>query len=205
MSMFCYQCEQTSKGTGCTVAGVCGKDQSVAALQDLLSYAAQGISMYAHRARQLGAKDHDVDVFVVEALFSTVTNVNFDPTRLQELLVKAGQMRDKARRMYEDAAHAAGQQPQVLEGPVSWQPASDIEGLVAQGTDCSISLRREAYGEDVAGLQELMMYGLKGTAAYADHAMILGQEDDEIYAGFHEALDYLSKPNPAVEELVSRC
>ena len=72
MGMFCYQCEQTSKGTGCTVAGVCGKDPATAVLQDLTVYAAKGLSMYAHRARRLGAKDPEIDRFVLEALFTTV-------------------------------------------------------------------------------------------------------------------------------------
>ena len=79
--MFCYQCEQTAKGTGCTVQGVCGKDATTAALQDVLVYLAKGGAQYAHRAREAGAKDRDADVFVIEALFTTVTNVNFDPDR----------------------------------------------------------------------------------------------------------------------------
>ncbi len=106
--MFCYQCEQTAKGTGCTVRGVCGKAPEVAALQDLLVYATKGLAMYAHRARQLGARDRDIDVLVLEALFSTVTNVDFDAERLQGLLVRASQLRDKAREMYEEACRQAG-------------------------------------------------------------------------------------------------
>src|SRR5512140_1402770 len=97
MSMFCYQCEQTAQGVGCVVKGACGKDPQTAALQDLLLHAAKGISQYAHRARQLGAKDRQIDVFVVQALFTTVTNVNFDPQRLQGLLIKAAELRDKAK------------------------------------------------------------------------------------------------------------
>ncbi|MFC1682701.1 hydroxylamine reductase, partial [Candidatus Zixiibacteriota bacterium] len=101
--MFCYQCEQTAKGTGCTVKGVCGKDPQTAALQDLLIHATKGVSMYAHRARKLGITDHEIDVFILEALFSTVTNVNFDPQRVGELIRKASALRDKARDLY----HAA--------------------------------------------------------------------------------------------------
>ena len=80
--MFCYQCEQTSQGQGCTTLGVCGKDETTATLQDLLVQATQGVSMYAHRARQLGATDPAIDAFVVDGLFATLTNVNFDPERL---------------------------------------------------------------------------------------------------------------------------
>ena len=79
--MYCYQCEQTSKGTGCTVFGVCGKDPSTAALQDLLVHAAKGVSMYAHRAAQLGVADREIDRAVLDFLFATVTNVDFDPAR----------------------------------------------------------------------------------------------------------------------------
>lgn len=204
MSMFCYQCEQASKGTGCTVAGVCGKDKDVAALQDLLVWATKGISMYAHRARQLGAKDRDIDRFVVEALFTTVTNVNFDPVRLQEMLVKAGEVINRAQSLYETATKGAGKQPERLGGPAAWKPNDTVEQSVKQAEAVAITARLTSYGPDLAGLQELMMYGLKGTAAYADHAMILGEEDDEVYAGFHEGLDYLSKDDPTVEELVSR-
>jgi hydroxylamine reductase (hybrid-cluster protein) len=82
-SMFCYQCVQTAKGTGCTAHGVCGKDPETAALQDLLVHALKGIAWYAHRAGQLGARSHDVDLFTIEALFTMVTNVNFDPARVQ--------------------------------------------------------------------------------------------------------------------------
>ena len=103
MSMFCYQCEQASKGTGCTLQGVCGKGPTTAALQDLLLYATEGIAMYAHRARELGAKDREIDVFTLEALFSTVTNVDFDPERLRGLILKAADLRDRARAAYEEA------------------------------------------------------------------------------------------------------
>lgn len=201
--MFCYQCEQTSKGTGCTVAGVCGKDATTAALQDLLLHATKGIAMYAHRARQFGVRDRGIDVFTVEALFSTVTNVNFDPIRLQALLTKAAEMLDKAKRLYEDACRQAGKEPEALSGPAAWKPAPDLDGLVNQGEEVSIAKRKESLGEDIAGLQELVTYGLKGTAAYADHAQILGQEDDTVYAFFHEALDFLTRANPTVDELLT--
>ena len=201
--MFCYQCEQTAKGAGCTVRGVCGKDPQTAALQDLLVHAAEGISMYAHRARELGGSDREIDLFTIEALFTTVTNVNFDPERLRGLLLKATELRDRARGMYEEACAKADRVPEQLAGPAAWTPAGDIEGLVRQGEEVSIESRRERFGEDIAGLQELLTYGLKGTAAYADHAQILGQEDDSVYAFIHKALDFLTKENPSVDELVS--
>ena len=201
--MFCFQCEQTAKGTGCTVHGVCGKDPEVATLQDLLVHAAKGISMYAHRAGKLGASDRDIDVFVTEALFTTVTNVNFDPERLKSMLDRAAKVRDKARALYEKVCGEKGVKPESLTGPAMWQPARDLEGLVKQGEEVSITSRKSKFGGDVAGLQELLTYGLKGTAAYADHAQILGREDEEVYRFFHEALDFLTKDNPTADELVS--
>jgi hydroxylamine reductase len=189
--MFCYQCEQTSKGTGCTKVGVCGKDSDIAALQDLLIDAAKGISMYAHRAHVLGAADREVNIFIVEALFTTITNVNFDPERLQLLLNKAASLRDKARALYEKACADKGQTPDELSGPAAWQPASDIPGLVAQGVKVSIEVDISAKTADVAGVEQLIIYGLKGAAAYVDHAQILGVEDDEAYAFFSECLSFL--------------
>ena len=201
--MFCYQCEQTAKGVGCTVKGVCGKDPETAALQDLLVHATKGISMYAHRARELNAKDREIDVFAVEALFSTVTNVNFDPERLRGLLVRAAELRDKAKQLYEDACKNAGCTPEALTGPASWIPADHLSGLIQQGEEVSITERKEVLGDDVAGLQELITYSLKGTAAYADHAQILGKEDDDIYAFFHEALNFLAGDTQSVDELTT--
>jgi hydroxylamine reductase len=201
MDMFCYQCEQTSKGTGCEKMGVCGKDPQVAALQDLLVYAAKGISQYANRARQMGAKDREVDIFVVEALFSTMTNVSFDPARFEEMLRKAANVKAKAKTLYEEACSKAGKTPERLEGPAHWTPADTLEGLLKQASKTGIPPERAALGDDLAGLQELLTYGLKGAAAYADHAALLGKEDDKVYAFIHEALDYLTQPAPTVDQL----
>jgi hydroxylamine reductase len=201
--VFCYQCEQTAKGVGCTLQGVCGKDPATAALQDLLVHATKGIGMYAHRARQLGVRDREVDVFTVEALFSTVTNVNFDPERLRTLLLKAPTMRARIRGSYETACAKARKRPETLGGPAAWEPARDLAGLVKQGESAGIEERRQRLGADITGLQELLTYGLKGVAAYADHAQILGFEDEQVYAFVHEALDYLTRDNPTVDELVA--
>ena len=121
--MFCYQCEQTAKGTGCDKFGVCGKSPEVSDLQDLLVYAVKGIAMYAHRAGRLGLRDREVDVFILEALFSTVTNVDFDPDRLEDLIRKAAEIKDKARALYEEACKQAGKTPENLTGPAGWVPA----------------------------------------------------------------------------------
>jgi len=190
--MFCYQCEQTAKGQGCTVRGVCGKEPETAALQDLLVYAVEGLSMYAHRARELGARDSEADVFVPEALFATLTNVNFDPDRFRELIFRACGLRERVRKAYEEAAREAGRSAESLGGAAALDPADSLSDLVEQGEAVSIAGRKARLGEDVTGLQELLTYGLKGMAAYAYHAQLLGFEDEGVYAFFHEALDYLT-------------
>lgn len=200
--MYCYQCEQTNKGTGCVSLGVCGKDSATAALQDLLIYATKGISAYAHRAAGLGAADLQIDRAVLEFLFATVTNVDFDPERLEQHLIDAAKIRDKAKTLYESACAKQGKTPETLSGPAAWQSAADLDGLVRQGEDVSITKRQVQLGDDTTGLQELVLYGLKGAASYADHARILGQEDPAVYATFHEALDFLTCENPSTDDLL---
>ncbi|MGC9453697.1 MAG: hydroxylamine reductase [Phycisphaerae bacterium] len=201
--MFCYQCEQTAKGSGCTIKGVCGKEPEAATLMDLLVHVTEGVSQYAHRARELGARDREIDEFVIEALFATVTNVDFDPERLVELVRTGAALRDKARQMYEDACREAGTEPEQPGGDAELTPAQDRDELLQQGRERTIRKRIDSLGEDIAGLQELITYGLKGTAAYADHARILGVEDDDVYAFFHKTLDYLSTNPSDVDELTA--
>jgi hydroxylamine reductase len=203
--MFCFQCEQTSKGTGCTDFAVCGKDEATAVLQDLLVHAAKGIAQYHHRARLLGVKDAGLDRFLLEALFATVTNVNFDPAAIEQMIRHAIQLRDRAKTGYAQAAQAAGQVVADIHGPATWLPASTAEALVAQGTAVSSLTRRQRFGPDIAGLQELLLYGLKGMAAYAEHAVILGHESEENYAFISEALWYLAEEIPSVEKLFALC
>jgi hydroxylamine reductase len=200
--MFCYQCEQTAKGTGCTSFGVCGKDPETAALQDLLIWGAKGIAQYGYRARELGSSDHEVDVFLLEALFSTVTNVNFDPKRLEGLLAKAYSMKEKVRELYEAACARKGVKPEKLEGPATWSPGPGASELLNQGEAVSPELQIQRYGEDVGGLHWLVIYGLKGMAAYADHARILGHEDDSVYAFFHKTLKRLAEETMGADELL---
>jgi hydroxylamine reductase len=197
--MFCYQCEQTAKGTGCTVAGVCGKDATTSALQDLLVHAIKGVSMWAARARKLRAIDPQVDRFVVEALFTTVTNVNFDPDRLTAWIEKAAAMVGQARSLYETACKKAGVAPESLSGPALFGAPKSQDEMVSQALIEGISARQTSQGPDVTGLQELITYGLKGMAAYADHALVLGKSDDSLLAFFHEALDFLTQSHTPEE------
>jgi len=203
--MFCYQCEQTSRGVACRDFSVCGKNEEAANLQDLILHVAKGIAQFTHRARQMGASDREVDVYIIEALFTTVTNVNFDPRRLQDVLRKGVQMRDRARALYERACRGAQKAPEQLNGSSTWTPAADLPGLMRQAAEVSITVRQSRLGADLSGLQELLTYGLKGAAAYADHALILGQEDPKVHAFLAEALDYLARPNPDLTELLGLC
>jgi hydroxylamine reductase len=204
MSMFCYQCEQTAKGTGCTTLGVCGKEPTTAALQDLLVYALKDISRYANRARQLGSVDKAVNIFTIKAMFSTLTNVDFDPARLQALLKEAAAIKEKAKSLYEVSCKRAGKQAEQLSCEVQWSAnLNDLNKLVETGAFVGIQDKINKLGPDVAGLQELIVYGLKGLAAYADHAQILGKEDDAIYAFIHKTLDRLTQKPTDIGELLA--
>ena len=200
--MFCYQCEQTAKGTGCDVFGVCGKDPKTAALQDLLLHVAKGISMYAHRAAVLGAQDPVIDKYVIEALFTTITNVNFDPERLAGIIRQGAEVKAKAKVLYEAAALKAGKASETLAGPAAWTPAADLNGLIAQGEAVPVNKGVPTRGADLVGLENLIVYGLKGMAAYADHAWILDKQDAKVNAFFHEALDFLTQPDLGVDALL---
>jgi len=175
----------------------------VAALQDLLVYALKGLGMYAHRCRKLGVKDAEVDGFVLEALFTTLTNVNFAAERFEALLGEAARLRDRLKRRYLEACQKTSCAPEELGGPATWVPAEGLDGLVRQGEEVSILKRREALGDDVAGLQELLTYGLKGLAAYAYHARKLGWTDDTVLGFLYEALDFLAREVQDVEALVA--
>ena len=199
--MFCYQCEQTKQGQGCEVLGVCGKDENTATLQDLLIHALKGVSQYAHRAAQLGARDPEIDAFTLEAIFATLTNVNFDADSLAELVYKAAAVRDIARNLYQAAAAKASQPIETLAGPALFQPAPDREVLLAQGRQQLISISFSNDAKELKNLEELVIYGLKGVAAYAYHAMMLGSSAPASYATIHELLNALTEEH-STEELL---
>jgi len=201
--MFCYQCEQTAKGQGCSQIGVCGKDDNTATLQDLLVHALKGVSMFAHRAAKLGVHDTAIDEFVVEALFATLTNVNFGPVRVAALITQTANARDRARALYLAAVDARGLQPERFNGASGFQPESSFDGLISQGRTHGIPDARRANGDEVANLQELILYGVKGVAAYAEHARQLGGSDSAIHATIHEVLDFLTQAAPPLDELLA--
>jgi len=206
--MFCYQCEQTTRtrrGDGCANSvGTCGKDAVTADLQDLLIHLVKGVSMYAHRAAELGARDHDVDVFVVESLFTTLTNVNFDPARFETLIAQAAAMRERARACYEAACAKAGQVPEQLAGPASCDPGHAMDQLLQKAQEGAITVDLNRVGADVVGLRALVLYGIKGAAAYFEHAHVLDQDDPAIYAQFHRLLNFLAQNPTGVDDLLGR-
>ncbi len=196
--MFCNQCEQTAKGTGCTAIGVCGKNEDVAALQDLLIHAAQGLALYAHEGRRLGIVDAACDLFIFEAIFATLTNVDFDPAKFQQRIARAVALRETMK----TRVAAAGGKISFGEAAANFAPAASIEGLVAQGAALNLipSLDENA---DIRSLKQILLYGLKGIAAYADHAAILGQHDDAIPAFIYQALVTLMQPGLSRQDCVA--
>lgn len=181
--MFCYQCEQTAKGEGCTKIGVCGKEPDVATLQDLLIYALKGLSLYAVEGRKVGVTDREVNIFTVEALFSTLTNVNFDPARFVQIIHRCTTLRDHLK----EKVRAAKGRVDFPEGSATLRPAANVQELIKQGEP--VGLKSDpTVDPDILSLQHILLFGLKGVAAYADHAQILGQEDDKVYAFIHEGL-----------------
>ncbi len=205
MDMFCYQCEQTARGTGCTVQGVCGKDSATATLQDLLLYVTKGLGVYAHRAREMGRTDPGLNSVTSEALFTTITNVNFHPERVVEVIGKVVTARERAREMYETACGKSGLKPSAVPPHALFMPAPEMQGMLSQGRTIGIMSRREKYGDDAAGLQELLTYGLKGAAAYMDHAHVLGKDDDKVSGFFHKALEALAREESDAGALTQLC
>jgi len=185
--MFCNQCEQASKGFGCDVRSVCGKAPEVADLQDMLIHTLRGLSIVAVAAAEAGVTDAAVGPFTADALFTTLTNVDFDPVSVAAKIDEAARLRDslKAR------AEAAGATVPTNDPAVTYAPAPTIEGKAAQRGEFGFvsDARRD---EDVQSLQQTTIFGLKGVGAYAYHARELGQEDPEVYAFMHKALAAVS-------------
>jgi hydroxylamine reductase len=195
--MFCFQCEQTAKGEGCTKIGVCGKQPEVAALQDLLIYAVKGLSQVALEARNVGIKDAAIDHFTCEAIFSTLTNVDFDPDRFVKLVHQAVKYRDELK----TKVSSAGGNTDFPEGPANFTPEATRESLVAQGEKVGVKSDPDM-NPDILSLRELLIYGIKGVAAYADHAAILGKTDKRIFDFIYEAMAATLNKNLSADDYV---
>lgn len=190
--MFCVQCEQTIRtpaGNGCSYAqGMCGKTAETSDLQDLLIASLQGLSAWALKAREYGIIDHQVDSFAPRAFFSTLTNVNFDSARIVGYARQAIALREalKAQCLAIDASAA-------VDSPVAdlQLVSDDLGDLQRQAADYTPNKDKAAIGENILGLRLLCLYGLKGAAAYMEHAHVLGQYDNAIYAQYHKIMAWL--------------
>lgn len=202
--MYCIQCEQTARtpvGNGCSYAqGMCGKTAETSDLQDLLVAVLQSLSAWALQARDLAIIDNEIDAFTAQAFFSTLTNVNFDSQRIIEYAQQAQQYRDdliqrcRAVNFSIDVNHPLAHLK--LNG-------SSIAELTKQAEDFALNIDRAEIGEDLHGVRMLCLYGLKGAAAYMEHAHVLGQFDNEVYRQFHHYMAWLGTQPSNLDELLT--
>ena len=172
--MFCYQCQETAKGTGCTVRGVCGKTSDVANLQDLLLFVLKGIAHYRVQLRALDAVDHSADRFILDGLFMTITNANFDKQRFVEKIKEAIKLREQLKQTFLEK----GGNPEKITFEGAFWTADTLEEMEAKAGHVGV-LSTE--NEDIRSLREMLTYGMKGMAAYTEHAHNLGHENPSIY------------------------
>lgn len=182
--MFCYQCEQTARGTACTTMGVCGKTPEASALQDLIIWGLKGMAFWSDLARQYGAVDNEVDLHMIEGLFTTVTNVDFDTENLASVAQKTVLMRDRAQQLFQSTG--AQQPADIPAAALNWELAIPTPQMIDQGRQHPVI--DPNIDADIQSMRDTLLYGCKGMAAYADHAHILGEDDADIYAFFHKAL-----------------
>ena len=172
--MFCYQCQETAKGTGCTVRGVCGKTSDVANLQDLLLFILKGIAHYRVQLRALDAIDHSADRFILDGLFMTITNANFDKQRFVEKIKESIKLREQLKQTFLDK----GGNPEKITFEGAFWTADSLEEMESKAGHVGV-LSTE--NEDIRSLKEMLTYGMKGMAAYTEHAYNLGHENPSIY------------------------
>ena len=172
--MFCYQCQETAKGTGCTVRGVCGKTSDVANLQDLLLFVLKGIAHYRVQLRALDAVDHSADRFILDGLFMTITNANFDKQRFVEKIKEAIKLREQLKQTFLEK----GGNPEKITFEGAFWTADTLEEMESKAGHVGV-LSTE--NEDIRSLREMLTYGMKGMAAYTEHAHNLGHENPSIY------------------------
>jgi len=190
--MFCYQCQETAKNKGCDVKGVCGKTEDTARLHDLLVYVLKGIAICAEKTKKAGTLDVSYGRFATRALFATITNVNFDNDRFVSLIREGLKLREELKKKYGLAV------PGTLPDAAVWFPADETE-FGKKAAQIGVQYTEN---EDVRSLRELLIYGAKGIAAYADHAAVLGFEDEKIYDFLMEALASTTK-DLTVDEMVA--
>src|SRR3989339_1436326 len=194
--MFCYQCQETAKNTGCTINGVCGKTSDVANLQDLLMYLCKGISHYSVRLREMGVESAEVNKFVTDSLFMTITNANFDRDRFITRLNQAIDLREATRALF---ISKGGRIEDITFEGAFWT-SRDVAVMEQKATEVGVLATEN---EDIRSLRELTIYGLKGMAAYAEHAFNLKHEDVSIYAFMQQALVDTTDDSLSADELTA--
>lgn len=204
--MFCFQCQETMRNTGCNARkGMCGKPADVSRLQDLLIYLLKGISFWGTRGRSMDVQDDETDLFVAQALFSTITNANFDADRFVELIKKAIELRDNLRVRAQSRCNELHNSNCNGSGPdwAGWHPENyEIETLLAKAHTIGVMDNPEL-DPNVRSLRELTIYGLKGMAAYVDHAYLVGGRDGSILAFMQEALAATTNDELGLNELLA--
>ncbi|MGF1585768.1 MAG: hydroxylamine reductase [Bacteroidales bacterium] len=194
--MFCYQCQEAAKNTGCTIKGVCGKTDDVANLQDTLMYVLKGISIFSTTARKAGIEKPEINKFIVDSLFATITNANFDRDVFVKRIREGLNLRNNLRSELEQQ----GIKPnEPLHESATWQADSPEEFELKALTAGVLSTENE----DVRSLRELVIYGVKGMAAYTEHAWNLDHEDPALYSFMQDALVATTRDNLSVDELVA--
>ncbi len=194
--MFCYQCQETAKETGCTTRGVCGKTDDVANIQDLLIYVVKGLAVYHNKAREHNLAERTIDRFIVESLFTTITNANFNHDVFVERVRKGIEMRRQIAEKLKDAGVAINESS--LSDCARWE-GHTVEEITNHAPHIGVLSTKD---ENIRSMRELIVYGLKGIAAYAEHAMNLGYEDDEIYSFMQKALEVTLDDGLNLEGLV---
>ena len=196
--MFCFQCQETAKNTGCTIKGVCGKPEETANLQDLLIFVLRGIAVYGERLKELGQPDRSNDDFVLQGLFATITNANWDDARFTAMIQEGLARRDKLRSAFLAAYKAKNGKDfsEPLPEAATWSAPSSAFAEKAKTVGIMAT-----ENEDVRSLREFLIIGLKGIAAYAEHAAVLGFRKAEIDDFMLEALASTTK-NLSVDEMV---
>ena len=195
MDMFCYQCQETAGGNGCTKVGVCGKKPEVANLQDLLVYVLKGVSLYNLEARKLGLNTKKADHAIMEDLFATITNANFDRDVFIKLIKEALEIREEVKQSVKEA----GGKVDFDHDAANWFSDS-VEEFDKKSKEVGVLSTKD---EDVRSLRELSIYGLKGLAAYAEHARNLDYESDEIYQFMQQTLVDTIDESLTVDELIA--
>jgi hydroxylamine reductase len=198
MSMFCFQCQETAKGTGCTIKGVCGKTPEVAGIQDAMMYFLKGLSVYANIAREKGIENDEVNKFVMEGLFMTITNANFDHQRFIDKIYDGFALRQKFEKQIEDAGIKVDKDK--LHGAAKWLASSDEE---IERKAQLVGILQMNDNEDIKSLRELLTYGIKGIAAYAEHALNLNEKNNEIFAFMQKGLAATLDNNLTADELTA--